>query len=141
MHVLSPIYPRCAAAVARSSEEYEQLRADVGAEASASYPIPPFNKTGTGPVTKTALYFEVDHLDTITVSPPWVNVSLEGIRGGSRDPSLLPLDPTERDADDSTSPGTPSSELLGLLYPKAVKAKAAASLSSDGNFIVTKIER
>ena len=56
--------------VARSSEEDEQSRAEVGAEASASYLIPPSNKTGTGPVTKTALYFEVDCLDAMTVSPP-----------------------------------------------------------------------
>ena len=86
----SEISPLCAAAVARSLKEDEQSRADVGAEASASYPIPPTNETGTGLITKTALYFEVDRPDAMTVLPPWVNESSEGIRGGSRDPSLLP---------------------------------------------------
>ena len=64
----------------------EQSWADVGAEASESYPIPPTNKTGTSPVTKTVLYFEVDRPDAMTVLPFWVNKSPEGIRGGSMDP-------------------------------------------------------
>ena len=82
----------------------------MGAEASASYPIPPFNETGTGPVTKTVLLFEVDLPDAMTVLPPWVI------------------------ANDSTSLGTPPSALPGSLYPKAVEAKAAASSLSGGNF-------
>ena len=108
----------------------------MGAEESDSYPIPLTNETGTGPVTKTALSFEVDRPDATNVLPPWANVSPEGIQGGSRDPLLLPLDPTQRDADDSTSPGTPSLALPGLSYPKAVKANTVASLSYSGNFIV-----
>ena len=79
VQVLSPIYPRCAEAVPRSSEEDEGSRANVGIEALASDPIPMSNETSTGTVTKTALSFEVNHLDAMTVSPPWVNVSLEGI--------------------------------------------------------------
>ena len=106
------------------------------AEVLASYPIPPTNDTGIGPVTKTALSFEVIRPDAMNVSLPWVNVSPEVIQGGSIDPSLLTLDPTKRDADDSTSPGTPSLALPGSSYPKAFEAKAAASLSSGGNFIV-----
>ena len=136
MQILSSIYPRCAAVVARSSEEHELSRADVGAEALASYPIPPTNETGTGPVTKTAFSFEVNRPDTMNVTPPWVNESPKGIQGGSRDRSLTPLDPNKREADDSTSPSTTSSALPGLSYPKAVEAKAAAFLSSGGNFII-----
>ena len=79
MQVLSSIYPRCAAGVARSSEEDERSWADVGAEAMASYPIPPTKKTGTGPVAKTVLSFKVDRPDAMTVSPPWANESPEGI--------------------------------------------------------------
>ena len=37
----------------------------MGAEASASYPIPPINETDTGPVTKTTLFFEVDRPECI----------------------------------------------------------------------------
>ena len=92
MQVLSPIYYRCAVVVARSSEEDARSRADMEAEASASYPT---------------FSFEVDCPDAMIVSPPWVKVSPEGIRGRLKDPLLLPLDPTKRDADDSTSPGTP----------------------------------
>ena len=88
------------------------MRAEVGAEVSVSYLIPPSNETGTSPVTKTALSFEVNRLDAMTVSPPWVNAHY------------------------STSPGTPLSALPGSSYPKAVKAKAAASSLSGGNFIV-----
>ena len=112
VQVLSSIYPFCAEAVARSSNEDERLRAEVGAEASASYPIPPANKTGTSHVTNTALCFKVNHPDAMTVSPQWVN------------------------AHDFTSPGTTSSALQGLSYLKAVKAKAAALSLSGGNFIV-----
>ena len=79
VQVLSFIYPRCTAAVARSLEEDERSRANVVAEASASYPFPPTNKTGTCPVTNTTLSFEVDRPDAITVSLPWVNKSPEGI--------------------------------------------------------------
>ena len=106
------ISPLCTAAVARSSEEDERSMADVRAEASVSYPIPPTNETGTGPVTKTALSLEVDRLFAMTVSPPWVK------------------------AHDYTSPGTPSSAFMGSSYPKSVEAKAAASSLSGGNFIV-----
>ena len=84
----------------------------MGAEGSASYLIPPSNETGTGPITKTALSFEVDRPDAMTVSPPWLN------------------------AHDSTSPGTPSSALPGSLYPKAFEAKDAALSLSGVNFIV-----
>ena len=106
----SYISPLCAAAIAISSEEDERSRADVGVEASESYPIPPTNDTGTSPVTKTALSFEVNRTDAMTVSPPWVN------------------------SHDSTSPGTPLSAFSGSLYPKGVKAKAVASSLSGGNF-------
>ena len=104
------ISPLCAAAISRSSEEEEQSRDDVGAEASASSPIPPTNEIGTGTVTKTALPFEVDRPDAMNVSPPWVN------------------------SHDSTSPVAPSSALSGSLYSKAVEAKVAASSLSGGNF-------
>ena len=77
------ISPLCAAVIARSLEDDEQSRADVGAEASASSPIRPTNETGTGPVTKTALSFEVNCPDEMDVSLPRVN------------------------SHDSTSPGTP----------------------------------
>ena len=106
----SNIPPLFAAAITRSSREDERLTADVGAEASASSPIPPTNKTQTGTVTKTALSFEVNSLDAMTVSPPWVN------------------------SHDSTSLGTPSSALPGSSYSKSVEAKAAALSLSGGNF-------
>ena len=64
---LSDIFPLCAAAIARSSEEDEKSRDDVGAEVLAPSPIPPTNETRTGPVTKTALSFEVIHPDAMTV--------------------------------------------------------------------------
>ena len=110
MQVLSSIYPICAVAVARSSEEDKRSRAEVGAEASASYPIPPSNKTDTGHVTNTTLSFEVDRPDSMTVSPLSDN------------------------AHDYTSPGTPLLVFPGLSYPKAIKAKAAALSLSSGNF-------
>ena len=56
----SDISPLCAVAIARSSEEKKQSKADVGVEASASSPIPLTNETRTGPVTKTVLFFEVN---------------------------------------------------------------------------------
>ena len=56
----SDISPLCAVAISRSSEEDKQSKADVGAEASASSPIPLTNETGTDPVTKTVLFFEVN---------------------------------------------------------------------------------
>ena len=79
-------------------------------EASASSPIPLTNEIGNGPVTKTALSFEVYRPDAMTVSPPWVNFHY------------------------STSPSTPSSALPGLSYSKSIEAKAAASSLSGGNF-------
>ena len=82
----------------------------MGAEASVSFPIPPSNETGTGPVTKTEFYFEANRPDAMTMSPPWVN------------------------ANESTSPSTPSSALLRSLFPKSIDAKAAALLLSGGNF-------
>ena len=106
----SDIPPLCAAAIARSSEEEKRSRADVGAEASASSPIPPTEETGIGPVTKTALSFDVDRSYTMTVLPPWVN------------------------SHDSTSLSTPSSAFPGLSFPKAIEAKTAASSLSGGNF-------
>ena len=106
----SDISPICVAAIARSSEEEERSRADVGAEASASFPISPTKETGTSPVTKTTLFLEVDRPDTMTVSPLWVN------------------------SHDSTSPRTPSSAFPGSSYSKAVKTKAAMSSLSGGNF-------
>ena len=106
----SDISPLCAAAIARSLEEDKQSKSDVGAEASASSPTPPTNDTGTGPVTKTVLLFEVDCPDAMNVSPLWVNYH------------------------DSTSLGTPSSALPGSSYTKAVEAKATASSLSGGNF-------
>ena len=112
MQLLSSIYPFCAAAVAISSEEDKQSRAEVGVEASASYSILPSNETGTGPVTKTALCFEVDFPDAMTVSPPWVNTH------------------------DSTIPSMPSSVFLGSSYPQDVEAKVSASSLSGGSFIV-----
>ena len=106
----SNISPLCAAAITRSLDEDERSRADVGAEALASSTIPPTNETKTSPVTKTALSFKVNRLDAMNVSPPQVN------------------------SHGSTSPGMPSSAFLGLLYSKAVEAKAAASSLSGGNF-------
>ena len=99
----------CAAAITISSEEDERSRADVGAEALASSPIPPTNETRTSPVTKTALSFKVNRPDAMPVLPPWVNYH------------------------DHTSPGTPLSALSRSPYSEAVKAKAAASSLSGGN--------
>ena len=106
------------------------------AEVLASYPIPPTNETGTVPVTKNALSFEVDSPDAMTVLPPWVNVSPEGIKAGRDIHRCFPLYTTKRDAYESISTGTPESALLGLSCPKAVDAKVASLLSSGGNFIV-----
>ena len=105
------ISPLCAAALARSLEGDEQSRANVGAEALASSTIPPTNETGTGTVTKTVFFFEVDRTDAMTVSLPWVN------------------------SHDSTSTGPPSLAFPGSSFTKAVEANAAASSLSGGNFI------
>ena len=107
---LSNISPLCAAVIARSSEEDERSRTDVGAEVLAPSSIPLTNETGTGPVTKTALSFEVICPDAMTVYPPWVS------------------------SHDSTSPGTPSLALPGSSHSKAVDAKAAVLSLSGGNF-------
>ena len=52
--------------------------------------IPLTKETDNCPFTNTALSFDADRPDAMTVSPLWVNESPEGIQGGSRDPSLLP---------------------------------------------------
>ena len=59
-----------AAEIVRFSEEDYQSRANVGSEALTSSPIPPTKETGTGPVIKTALFFEVGCPDAMTVLPP-----------------------------------------------------------------------